>query len=283
MNEGVAVYLSEGYTAGDRALVQNAAQDGTIIPLEGLAGAFPTTRDRFFLAYAESVSAVEDIVADHGQDALVGLIRSYEDGVSDDEAFTAALGMDVSAFEQSWLDGLGASAPVQHGPQPAPGGPLPEGWSAAAPNATPGPGATPRATSTTNAPIDGLSSAGVNPLLLAGIGLLLVGVVAVGAVLWRRSRQAATTAPAYAAAPVPEAPPAAGTDTETFRLPAPPPDEALRWASPTAPEAHAADDAHDDPPMPPMTTAPDAFAAPDASQPLAPRDPLQPDDDRPQP
>ena len=99
LNEGVAVYLSEGYTASDRALVEDAAQSGTIIPLEGLVGAFPTTRDRFFLAYAESVSAVDDIVADHGQDALVGLIRSYADGVSDDEAFTAALGMDVAAFE----------------------------------------------------------------------------------------------------------------------------------------------------------------------------------------
>ena len=226
LNEGVAVYLSEGYTSDDRAMVENAAQSGTIIPLEGLVGAFPTTRDRFFLAYAESVSAVDDIVADHGQDALVGLIRSYADGVSDDEAFTAALGMDMAAFEQSWLEGLGASVPVQHGPQAAPGGPLPEGWSAAAPNATSQPGATPRATSGTNAPIDEPSSAGVNPLLLAGLGLLLVGVIAIGAVTWRRSRQPAATVPAFAAAPAPtDTPPPAEAEAEAFRLPAPPPDD----------------------------------------------------------
>ena len=103
------------------------------MPLEGLVGAFPTTRDRFFLAYAESVSAVDDDRRRPRSDALVGLIRSYADGVSDDEAFTAALGMDMAAFEQSWLDGARGGRAGPHGPQPAPGGPLPEGWSARRP------------------------------------------------------------------------------------------------------------------------------------------------------
>lgn len=190
LNEGLAVYLSEGLTSGDRSLVDNAARDGTIMPLEGLVGAFPTTRDRFFLAYAESVSAVDDIVADHGRDALIGLIRSYADGVSDDEAFSAALGVDFGGFERSWLDGLGAAAPVRHGPQPAPGGPLPEGWSGAAPNATIQPGATgappPAATPRTNSPIDQAEPAGVLPWLAAGA--IIVAIV-IGSVALMRSRQ----------------------------------------------------------------------------------------------
>ena len=174
LNEGVAVYLSEGYTSGDRALVENAARAGTIMPLEGLVGAFPTTRDRFFLAYAESVSAVDDIVADHGQDALVGLIRSYADGVSDDEAFTAALGMDVAAFEQSWLEGPGcerarpARAAAGAG-RTAAGGLVrgrPERDAAAGRHA-----ARDRAARTRRS--TSLPRPGVNPLLLAGLGLLL--------------------------------------------------------------------------------------------------------------
>ena len=52
LNEGLAVYLSAGYVDRDRQQVEAAAKDGSIIPLDGLAGAFPTTRDRFFLAYA---------------------------------------------------------------------------------------------------------------------------------------------------------------------------------------------------------------------------------------
>ena len=38
------------------------------------------------------------------------LIRSYADGVSDDEAFQAALGRDVAGFEADWLAELGAEA-----------------------------------------------------------------------------------------------------------------------------------------------------------------------------
>ena len=134
LNEGLAVYLSDGYDAAYKATVEGAAADGTLMPLDGLAGAFPTTKDRFFLAYGESVSAVDRIVRVNGRDALVKLIRSYHDGVSDDEAFKAALGTDVAGFEADWLAELGAKPPVRTGPQPAPGGPLPAGWSGPQPN-----------------------------------------------------------------------------------------------------------------------------------------------------
>jgi hypothetical protein len=128
LNEGLAVYQSDGYTDSDRSQVQHAAATGTIIPLDGLAGAFPTTQDRFFLAYAESVSTVDRIIRINGRDALVKLIRSYHDGVSDDEAFQAALGRDVAGFEADWLGELGARPPTRLGPRPAPVGPLPSGW-----------------------------------------------------------------------------------------------------------------------------------------------------------
>jgi hypothetical protein len=134
LNEGLAVYLADGYQDSDRAQVEGAAKDGSIIPLDGLAGAFPTTRERFFLAYAESVSAVDRIVRVSGRDALVKLIRSYHDGVSDDEAFQAALGRDVAGFQADWLAELGAKSPVKRGPQPAPVGPLPAGWGAPQPD-----------------------------------------------------------------------------------------------------------------------------------------------------
>ena len=63
-----------------------------------------------------------------GQDALVALVAAYGDGLTDDEAFTSALGLDLAAFQAGWLADLGAAAPTQYGPQPAPPGPLPSGW-----------------------------------------------------------------------------------------------------------------------------------------------------------
>lgn len=136
INEGIAVYLSQGYGSDDRAAVRSAVQTGTLMPLGALAAQFPTTRERFFLAYSESVAAVSYLVETYGRDAMVKIVRSYGTGVSDDEAFTAALGVDVAGFEAAWLNSIGAPTPSPFGPRPAPAGPVPVDWGGAGP--TPG-------------------------------------------------------------------------------------------------------------------------------------------------
>ena len=137
LNEGLAVYLSEGYTASWRAAVEGAVRQRSLLSLAALDGQFPTTADGFLLAYGESVSAVDFFVRTYGKDRLVSLIRSYAAGRTDDEAFSAAIGVDVPGFEAAWLAGLGATAPTRYGPQPAPTGPLPPGWDGTAPSPAP--------------------------------------------------------------------------------------------------------------------------------------------------
>jgi hypothetical protein len=162
LNEGLAVYLSQGYDAGDRGSVERAAASGSLMPLGGLAYQFPTTRDRFSLAYAESVSAVDYMVRAHGEHSLVSLVRSYASGVTDDEAFRAALGVDAAGFDAAWRASLRAREPVVHGPRPAPAGPVPAGWSGGSPVAI----ATP-----TEAPAASAAPAG-----LVGVAVLVVGL-----------------------------------------------------------------------------------------------------------
>lgn len=207
LNEGLAVYLSEGYGDSWRAPVDDAVRSREIIPLNGLSGQFPTTRDRFFLAYAESISAVDFLVRIYGRPALVKLIRSYADGVSDDEAFRAALGSgsglsgpDVAAFQAAWLEDLGAAAPTAYGPKPGPAGPLPSGWSAspgtptATATATATAGADPSASPapTGGTPSEDPAASDTSAILL----LLLLGIVAVGGgILVARSRRRRGTGP----------------------------------------------------------------------------------------
>lgn len=136
LNEGLAVYLAQGYVSSDRDAVDNAGGDGTLAPLASLIGGFPDG-DRFFLAYAESVSAVDYLVKTYGKPALVKLIRSYAQGLTDDEAFKAALGVDTTAFDAGWRTSLGAKPMASTGPQPAPAGPLPPDWTGAAPGSSP--------------------------------------------------------------------------------------------------------------------------------------------------
>ena len=262
LNEGLAVYLSDGYDSFNRSQVEQAAADGSIIPLDGLAGAFPTTQERFFLAYAESVSAVDRIVRVDGRDALVKLIRSYHDGVSDDDAFQAALGHDVAGFQAEWLAELGASPPTRLGPRPAPAGPLPSGWTG--PEANPSyevVGSQPPVTPGAPLPQPGGAAGDTIGFLvapLATIGLVVIAVVLVAGLRRARGRR--------------DPLPAESGDNRLFGRPSvadgedgEPPASRL-WGSTDWSLPHAADE---DAPLEP-SLPPDAPDAPDGS--IPPRD-----------
>jgi hypothetical protein len=128
LNEGLAVYLSEGYISSDKSLVSDAATSRTLMPLDALTGEFPTTADQFYLAYAESVSAVDYLIRTYGQPAIDKMVTAYAAGSSDDEAFTAAFGVDAAGVNKAWLAENGVAAMQTYGPQPAPPGPVPSGW-----------------------------------------------------------------------------------------------------------------------------------------------------------
>ncbi|MBI2781735.1 MAG: hypothetical protein HYX55_08075 [Chloroflexi bacterium] len=188
LNEGLADYLAVGYDAGAKANVQRSARSGDLMPLKALVGQFPTPSDKFSLAYDESVSAIDYLVRTYGREALVKLIRSYADGVSDDAAFTSALGVDTAGFEAGWLADLKVAAPKPFGPKPAPVGPIPPDW-LSGPAATSGPGATgPIATAGPTKP-GGASDDSSGVLLYVGIGiiglLIVAGLVVVAARLGR--------------------------------------------------------------------------------------------------
>jgi hypothetical protein len=195
LNEGLAVYLSEGYGDSDRAIVESAARDGTLIPLDGLIGQFPTSVDRFFLAYAESVSAVDYLVRTHGREPMVSLIRSYAEGRTDDDAFTEALGMDTAAFGEAWLADLGAAAPIRYGPRAAPPGPIPDAWLAEPGASPPAPsgGAAPTAdpTAVPSPGAAGSNDGGLLPVVVV-VAVILVAVVAIWWMASRRRKEPGT-------------------------------------------------------------------------------------------
>lgn len=224
LNEGLAVYLSEGFGASTKSSVDRAGRSGDLMPLRALVGQFPSTADKFSLAYDEAVSAIDYMVRTYGREALVKLIRSYADGVSDDAAFSAALGVDTADFEAGWLADLGFPAPKPLGPQPPPVGPLPPGWNGI-PVGTPGPGASgPVVTAKPTTP--GSSDTGANVLIYLGIGLvgllIVAGLVVVAARMSRGEPFLPPLQPGPPRAPEPREPPEQPRDATA---PPPPPDE----------------------------------------------------------
>lgn len=146
LNEGTAVYESEGNTASYQARLASAIKAGEWWSLDSLGWQFPTDPDKTVLGYAESVSAVDYLVRTYGKDALTRLILAYRAGPTDDEALQSAIGRDMSAFQDDWYASLGSTGPTPFGPQPALPGPLPPDW--AGPAATAAPGTSEAATET---------------------------------------------------------------------------------------------------------------------------------------
>jgi len=148
MDEGVAVYLSEGYTDYWKGFVTSAVSSKTLIPLQGLTGEFPSVQSEFYLAYGEAVAAVDFFIRTYGDQTFWSLVKSYANGVSDDDAFTTATGSDFAAFNKAWFESLGLEPQSPVGPQPGAAGPVPSDWTAAAggaPAATIGPPVSPAA------------------------------------------------------------------------------------------------------------------------------------------
>ncbi|MFI5258157.1 MAG: peptidase MA family metallohydrolase [Candidatus Limnocylindrales bacterium] len=191
LNEGLAVYLSQGYDSSDKGLVSSAAASKTLMPLSALTGEFPTDTDRFYLAYAESVSSVDYMIRTYGQPAIAKMVKAYGTGASDDEAFTAAFGVTAEAVDKAWLAQNGITSSPTFGPETAPAGPVPPGWTNAGGvtvTAPPAAAGTAAPTETTARTAGSTASSGSSvELLLAGViaaaGVVLIGVAIV---LYRR-------------------------------------------------------------------------------------------------
>ncbi|MEI7745649.1 MAG: hypothetical protein WCK58_18075, partial [Chloroflexota bacterium] len=162
---------------------------------------FPTDAQKTYLAYSESVSAIDYLVRTYSKASLLALVAAYKEGLTDDEAFSKVLGVDLAGFQAGWIKDLGVKTPTQYGPQPEPPGPVPPGWDQALPTAAPGgsPGATgaapapsgAAATSSPGEPGGSTTGAGTS----GTVALVVVSLVMVVLVLWlvrsRRGRPAA--------------------------------------------------------------------------------------------
>jgi hypothetical protein len=185
LNEGLAVYMSDGYDSSSRSLVSQAVKAGTLRSLFALSDFFPYDATRIFLAYAESVSAVDFMVRKYGQPAVSKLVKAYARGVTDDEAFTGGIGVDVAGFNSAWLSANGVSS-TKYGPQPAPTGPLPPGWNGSGAGSTGNPqptdtgsAATPGPTQVPVLPSSGTvddQSAYLVAAIVALVGFIMLGV-----------------------------------------------------------------------------------------------------------
>jgi tetratricopeptide (TPR) repeat protein len=102
-NEGVAL-LQEGQSAASlRAMLTELHQSNRLIHLSSLQESFTTLKaNAADVAYAESLAAVEHIVAHFGKPAIKNILELMAQNYNFENAFNTALRRSVSDFEAEW-------------------------------------------------------------------------------------------------------------------------------------------------------------------------------------
>jgi hypothetical protein len=108
LDEGIAVHNQEVQDPAEEDALKAAVEESRLLPLKSLSGSFGADEESALLAYAESRSAVDFIVADsrYGPEKLARTIAAFRGGVTYDEAFKAGLGVGVDDIDAQWRASL---------------------------------------------------------------------------------------------------------------------------------------------------------------------------------
>ena len=110
LDEGIAQWVSDGL--GDivmdqkRSLLNRAALRGRFLPLRSLHNGFPDSREGLVLAYEESKSFVEYMVARYGREGILNLLARMRRGEDAETAVSEALSTPLDTLEKEWRASL---------------------------------------------------------------------------------------------------------------------------------------------------------------------------------
>ncbi|RPH36799.1 MAG: hypothetical protein EHM90_01115 [Chloroflexi bacterium] len=179
LNEGTATWAEVGNAETEEDVVRSEADsaDG-LMAFEALTDQFPIDTRGATLAYAQGATMVDHLLAEYGSDALAAIMDAYRSGATDDEAIAAGTGRSFDEIRADYFAAFGVSEP-----QPVEAQSL--GRSDVLLPVQPGgvPGA-----SSEPDPASGPSAGSQDVVWWIIIGLVIVGAVFFGVVIWRARR-----------------------------------------------------------------------------------------------
>ncbi len=102
LSEGIATQAELAANPDYPLALIKASDDGSLIPIANLCGAFPPEHGRSFLSYAESESFTRFVVDKFGQTGLLALTSAYGDGLDCNQGMQQALGQPLKSVEDEW-------------------------------------------------------------------------------------------------------------------------------------------------------------------------------------
>lgn len=114
LDEGLAVYMQDQVDEDMRDALDEAVDDGELIPLPALQSAFPWDADRAILSYAESWSVVDYLIETYGDVGMAALIDAIGASETGEEAVLTAFGRSLEQIDSDWKAWLGytGDAPI---------------------------------------------------------------------------------------------------------------------------------------------------------------------------
>ncbi len=123
LNEGLAVYGEGGPDTLMLSTFQSALASNSLSSLRSLNGNFPEAYDQANLAYGESYSVVNFLIAQYGREKMTALLMDLRDGSTADQALQTVYGFDTDGLEDAWRHAIGApqrSGSTERTPIPTP-------------------------------------------------------------------------------------------------------------------------------------------------------------------
>ena len=107
LSEGFSLYLGEDAISEQNfKALQQLANGNQLLPLRSLGGNFPTADRERSLAYIESLSAVKFMYETYGPEKVKGVLASFKEGSTADDALKKGLGVTLEQFETRWKNAL---------------------------------------------------------------------------------------------------------------------------------------------------------------------------------
>jgi hypothetical protein len=120
LNEGVATWSEDGSVDEERSIVELEAGGGGLLSFEAITEQFPIGERAARLSYAQGTMLIDQIVDDHGEEAIAEIAAAFRSGASDAEALEAGTGVPADELYAQFFVSYGVDAPEPITAEPIP-------------------------------------------------------------------------------------------------------------------------------------------------------------------
>lgn len=108
LDEGLAVYNEGKPDPNFVSILSQAISSKTLVSVRSLSSPFSAYGNEASLSYAESYSLVNYLITTYGQQKMLALLNTFEQGSAYDEAFKKVYGFDMDQLYALWKQKIGA-------------------------------------------------------------------------------------------------------------------------------------------------------------------------------